>query len=65
MPDVGQDGVREDINKLKVTRGLTAYKFSGISQGQSQRVLFKPLLGILNQPKFLPIRYMPLTIELE
>ena len=65
MPDVGQDGVIDNLNKLKVTRGLTAYKFSGISQGQSQRVLFKPLLGILNQPKFLPIRYMPLTIELE
>ena len=30
-----------------------------------QRVLFKPLLGILSQPKFLPIRYLPMTIELE
>ena len=27
--------------------------------------MFKPLSGSLNQPKYLPIRYCPLTIELE
>ena len=36
----------------------------GIPPGQSMSVLFKPLSGILRQSKFLPIRYMPLTIEL-
>jgi len=65
LPNVGQDGKIDDLKEIIVKRGHTAYKFSGIAQGQSQRVLFKPLLGILNQPKFLPIRYMPLTIELE
>ncbi len=53
------------VANLAVKRGYTAYKYSGINGGDTQRVLFKPLLGILNQPKFLPIRYMPLTIELE
>ena len=38
---------------------------SGIKQGQSQTVLFKPCLGLIKQPKMLPIRYMPFTIELE
>ena len=27
--------------------------------------MFKPLSGLLNQPKYLPLRYMPLTIEFE
>ena len=31
----------------------------------SQNVLFKPLSGILNQRKYLPIRLMPITIELQ
>ena len=39
--------------------------FPGIPGNQSQTVLFKPLSGLLNQPKYLPIRYCPLTIELE
>ena len=38
---------------------------SGIKGGQSQTVLFKPCSGLFNQPKMLPIRYMPITIDLE
>ena len=38
---------------------------AGIAPGQAQTVLFKPCSGLFNQPKMLPIRYMPLTIELE
>jgi hypothetical protein len=37
----------------------------GIKGGQALTVLFKPLSGILNQNKMLPIRYAPITIELE
>jgi hypothetical protein len=37
----------------------------GIKGGQSLTVLFKPLSGLLNQNKMLPIRYAPITIELE
>jgi hypothetical protein len=39
--------------------------YRGLPGGQSQTVLFKPLSGLLNQPKYLPLRYCPLTIELE
>ena len=37
----------------------------GIKGTQALTVLFKPLSGILNQNKMLPIRYAPITIELE
>ena len=53
-----------DIRDNRKT-AYTANSFSGIKNGQSQTVLFKPLSGLLNQPKYLPIRYCPLTIELE
>jgi hypothetical protein len=46
------------------TTSVTPTHIGGISPGQSMSVLFKPLSGILRQSKFLPIRYMPLTIEL-
>ena len=42
-----------------------ATKFTGIGPQQSQTVMFKPLSGLLGQDKYLPIRYCPLTIELE
>ena len=38
---------------------------SGIPGGSSTTVGFKFLSGLLNQDKFLPIRYCPITIELE
>ena len=44
---------------------FTATTFPGIRGGQSRTVLFKPLSGLLAQPKYLPLRYCPLTIELE
>ena len=36
----------------------------GIFQGESQTVLFRPLSGILRQRKYIPLRYIQLTIEL-
>ena len=36
----------------------------GIPGAQYQPVLFKPLSGILNQQKYLPLRVMPIAIEL-
>jgi hypothetical protein len=39
--------------------------YFGIAGQQSKVVMFKLLSGIFNQEKFLPIRYMPITIELE
>ena len=44
---------------------LNTTTLSGVKGGQSQTVLFKPCSGLLNQRKMLPIRYMPITIELE
>ena len=38
---------------------------TGINPGEAQTVLFKPCSGLFNQPKMLPIRYMPITVELE
>ena len=37
----------------------------GICPGQSQTVMCKLLSGVINQGKMLPIRYMPMVIELE
>ena len=45
-------------------RALTTDYLSGIQGSQSQTVLFKPLSGILNQRKYLPIQFIPITIEL-
>lgn len=39
--------------------------FSAIDANSSRTVSFKPLSGILNQGKLLPLRYAPITIELE
>ncbi len=37
----------------------------GIKAGSYQTVMFKPLCGIFNQSKYLPLRYMPIEVELE
>jgi hypothetical protein len=39
--------------------------FAGIDPNSSMTVLFKPLSGVLNQQKYLPLKWAPLTIELE
>ena len=37
----------------------------GISANEHQTLMFKPLCGLLNQTKYLPLRYMPIEFELE
>jgi hypothetical protein len=44
---------------------LDTHNFQGIGATKKLTVLFKPLSGILNQNKLLPLRYAPITIELE
>jgi hypothetical protein len=44
---------------------LDSQNYQGISATKKLTVLFKPLSGILNQNKLLPLRYAPITIELE
>lgn len=43
----------------------TVGSFRGVPGGDYQSVMFKPLSGLLTQNKYLPVRYCPLTIELE
>jgi hypothetical protein len=38
---------------------------SGITNSSYKTVSFKPLFGILNQPKFIPLQWLPLTMEFE
>ena len=53
-------GYNDDIDQLQYLGDLP-----GIFQGQYQTVMFKPLCGLFNQAKYLPLRYMPIELELE
>ena len=57
----------EELTFLDDIMGLNRpARFSGIPGAQSQNVLFKPIFGLLNQPKYLPLKKMGgLSIELE
>jgi len=44
---------------------LPAASLVSIGAGKKKTVSLKLLSGILNQPKYLPIRYCPITLELE
>jgi len=45
--------------------GAIDLNYPYINGGAQRTVMFKLLSGIFNQEKFLPIRYMPITIEME
>ena len=53
------------LSPFDYTTAETIANFPGIAGGQSQTITFTPLSGILSQPKYLPLRYAPLTFELE
>ena len=55
-------GVVSDDNRKEYRSG--DYDKSGLIYA-SRRVLFKPLFGLLNQDKLLPLRYCPIQIEFE
>ena len=61
--DIEGFGYRSDTVGPDVAH--TVDTLPGIAGGSYQTVGFKLLSGILNQPKMLPLKYMPLTIELE
>ncbi len=65
--DLTNFGFRYDDDTYydKVKSTLTAASFQSIDGQTNRTVLFKPLLGILNQEKYIPLRYAPLTFELE
>jgi len=61
--DIENFGYRAD--SVQPGTAHTAATLPGIAGGSYQTVGFKLCSGILNQPKMLPLKYMPLTIELE
>ena len=70
---LGSEGVRENDyaegfsnywERLVDSDSVGTRFLRGIPSGQSMTVVFKPLRGILRQHKYLPIRYMPITIDL-
>ena len=54
--DVAQDN-------RKTYRNFDYGKSGSVFEGR--RVIFKPMFGLFNQEKLLPLRYMPIQIELE
>ena len=57
----GKNWDSRDYRYLKVD----CDNYRGITAGDFQTVCFKPLSGLLSQPKYIPFRYCPITIELE
>jgi hypothetical protein len=53
-------GYLDDVRELDEVAEIP-----GIKAGSFQTVMFKPLCGLFNQSKYLPLRYMPIEIELE
>ena len=50
---------------LDESTGHTVGHLQGISAGMRQTVMFRPCFGLLEQRKFISLKYSPLTIELE
>ena len=64
-PDSRDNDTAEAFGFMHNNHG--AYKntaFPGIKARQGLQVLFKPLSGLLNQNKMMPLRYAPISIEL-
>ena len=61
--DIENFGYRADTQEPGITH--TVAMLPGIPGGSHQTVGFKLCSGLLNQPKMLPLKYVPLTIELE
>jgi hypothetical protein len=67
------EGFGKYLNFIQTNGGdpyMNAFSFGalnlgGILPGESRTVLFKPLAGIFNQTKYLPLRYCQIQIELE
>ena len=61
--DIENFGYRADSHEPDVVQSTTT--LPGIPGSSHQTVGFKLCSGLLNQPKMLPLKYVPLTIELE
>ena len=62
-----QDFVPVDPGAITLTEILDAQKplLPQIDPQKSKTVNFKPLLGIFNQGKYLPLKYVPIVLEFE
>ena len=72
MPDHVRDnmdiegfGHRWDDHYNKYVYDWDEDTLPGIEGGKKQTVMFKPMLGLVNQSKLLPVKYAPIIIELE
>ena len=72
MPDHVKDnldlegfGHRYDDQVQKHLHNWSIYTLPGIPAKKKQTVMFKPMLGLVNQSKLLPVKYCPIVIELE
>ena len=72
MPDAVKDnldiegfGHRWDDHAQKHVHSWNTFTMPGILVGKKQTVMFKPMLGLINQSKLLPVKYAPIVIELE
>lgn len=51
--------------QISVLRELRPFTYPGINAGDRQTVVFKPESGVLKVDKLLPLRFLPLILELE
>ena len=51
--------------KPEIGEMYTQETMPGIKQGERRIVSFKPLAGIFNQEKYLPLKYCPIDVQLE
>ena len=70
MPDNVRDnidiegfGYRWDDKSYKWLQNWDANTTPGIKPGNTQIVSFKPFLGLVLQPKLLPVKYAPIILE--
>ena len=63
--DVEGFGYRYDDDANSDPNAVLTTSLPGIAGGSTKRVSFKPMSGLLSQAKWLPIRYCPISIELE
>ena len=72
MPDHVRDnidiegfGYLWDDHYDKTDHNWNEWTMPGIFQGGKQTVMFKPMLGLVNQSKLLPVKYAPTVLEFE
>lgn len=58
------DPNNETIGKANVVGEIPAAA-NALDKNNRRNVMFSPLSGLLNQPKYLPLRYCPITFEIE